>query len=177
MAKSNKSNLFRISTYVPKQSYLRLRYNQTYLLDGSAGSEYYQLAVEMNNPNAPLIQFRGTQPTHTHTNTVGDFSADITPMFQQYDHGVVVRSTCKTSIRPAAGNYNTSYHGITDGPGTEQNPYYTQWTDATHHAENICWSANVDSLTGIANPPEIHTLRDDTPGAQQKRLTCYPNRS
>lgn len=174
MRKGNKSSLFKISTYVPKVSYLRLRYNQTYILDGSYGTEYYQLAVEMNNPNAPLIQFRGTVPSHDHTNTVGDFSNDITPMFQQYDHGVVVRSQCKTAIRPAPGNYNTERYPVKAGSGTEQNPHYVDYQEATNHAENICWSANVDSLTGIANPPEIHTLRDDTPGAQQKRLTCYP---
>lgn len=175
MTKGNKNGLFRISTFVPKVSYLRLRYNQTYLLDGSNLGEYYQIAVEMNSPNSPLIQFRGTQPSHAHTNTVGNFSADLAPIFQQYDHGVVTKSVCKCSIRPFSGNHQAGYHGVTAGPGTEQNPYYTQWTDPIIHAENVAWSANVDSLTGIGIGPDIHTLRDDTPGVQQKRLVTYPN--
>lgn len=173
MYKSNKSTLFRISTFIPKQSFLRLRYNQTYYLDGTIGSEYYQIAIEMNNPNASLIQFRGTAPTHCHTNNTNNFSSEMAPLFQQYDHGIVVNSHCKTSIRPASGNYDTALHPQTAYSSTHGN--YTQWTQPQKHAELITWSGNVDSLMGIGNPPDIHTLRDDTPGVQQKRLTCYPN--
>ncbi|AXH76533.1 MAG: putative capsid protein [Strenuusivirus resnapis] len=176
MTKSNKSSLFSISTYVPKVSYIKLRYNQTYILDGSYGAEYYQLAIAMNDPQSPsMVQFRGTAPSHAHTNLTANFSNDLVPLFQQYDHGVVTSSTCKALIRPASGNYRSAIYPATAGAGTEANPHYTNWLDADYHAENVCWSANVDSLSGIATAPDIHTLRDDTPGVQQKRLTTYPN--
>ena len=129
----------------------------------------------MNNPNAPLIQFRGVNPSHSHTNLVGDFSLEMAPLFQQYDHAVVVKSLCKTQIRPASNNYAAALFPSTEGPGTEQNPHYTEWNDPTLHAENVVWSANVDSLVGIGVAPDISTIRDDTPGIQQKRLLTYPD--
>lgn len=174
MTKSSNSSFLSISTFVPKQSFLRLRYNQTFNLS-AGGDEYYRFTVAMNNPNAVnLVQLISSSTNVYQTNNDLNFTALIAPLFQQYDHAVVVRSAVTCLARPGSANFKTEQYPVTLNDAT--NPEivkYTQWQDPIEHGELVTWSANVDSQFGIAPDPDIQSIRNDIPGIQQKKLLAF----
>ncbi len=181
----NGMGMLRIATNVPKHSNIRLRYNQTVLLRGNT-EEQYRFRVQMNNPMGTpptsggnpvdLITEISGAPT-VYTNLANNLSAQMSDLFDQYDHAVVTQSVVSCNIRPYGNNPKT---GITyvSTPGSEAQPgNFLQDTPASVHGDLMTWAVLSDRTNAFVNTViPVSTLRNDTPGVKQKQLLCFKDK-
>lgn len=173
----NGMSLLRIATNVPKQSNIRLRYNQTFLLKGNT-EEQYRFRVQMNNPNGQgpvdLIEEISGAPTIT-TNTALNLSQQMSDLFDQYDHAVVTQSVVSCNIRPYGNNPGTGTTYTTETDPSSGN-WVLQSAEADTHGDLMAWAVLSDRTNAFVSAViPTATLRNDTPGVKQKSLMCYNN--
>lgn len=180
----NGMGFLRIATNVPKSSNIRLRYNQTILLRGNT-EEQYRFRVQMNNPlgtsatsggnPVDLITEISGAPT-VYTNLANNLTAQLSDLFDQYDHAVVTQSVVSCNIRPYGNNPKT---GITyvSTPGSGAQPgNFLQDTPPEVHGDLMAWAVLSDRSNAFVNTViPTSTLRNDTPGVKQRQLLCFTN--
>ena len=171
-------SLLRIATNVPKTSFIRLRYNQTFLLKGNT-TEQYRFRILMNDPSASqntadIVTEVSGAPVIV-TNTSDNLTDEQAELFTQYDHAVVTASTATLACRPFGDNHTTGEHLHNEVDPSNGN-YIMQTKPADTHGDLIVWNVLTDRNNALpAGGVTTETIRNDTPGIKQRSLMCYKN--